>query len=55
MHRTCHKEPTMSVKPPKPSRQARNSKKQEIKRLLEQQRQQPNPVRLEEVMYKRLG
>ena len=50
------KEQTLSLKPLKPSKQSRNSKKQETKRLLEQQqRPQPNPVRLEEVAYKRLG
>ena len=46
----------MSLKPLKPSKQSRNSKKRETKRLLEQQqRPQPNPVRLEEVVFKRLG
>ena len=50
------KEQTLSLKPLKPSKQSRNSKKQETKRLLEQQqRPQPNPVRLEEVVFKRLG
>ena len=46
----------MALKPLKPSKQSRNSKKQETKRLLEQQqRPQPVPMRLEEVAYKRLG
>ena len=46
----------MPLKPLKPSKQARNSRKQETKRLLEQQqRPQPNPVRLKEVVFKRLG
>ena len=50
------KEQTLSLKPLKPSKQSRNSKKQETKRLLEQQRRpQPNPVRLEDVVFKRLG
>ena len=50
------KEQTLSLKPLKPSKQSRNSKKRETKRLLEQQqRPQPNPVRLEEVVFKRLG
>lgn len=45
----------MALKPKKPSKQARDSKKQEIKRLLAQQRPQTYPQRLEEVAYKRLG
>ena len=49
-------EPTVSLRPLKPSKQSRNSKKLEVKRLLEQQqRPQPVPVRLEEVVFKRLG
>lgn len=49
-------EPPVSLRPLKPSKQSRNSKKQETKRLLEQQqRPQPNPVRLEDVVSKRLG
>lgn len=47
----------VSLRPIKPSKQQRNSRKQEVKRLLsEQQRQQEQaPRRLEEVVYKRLG
>ena len=43
-------------KPQKSSKPARNSRKQEVKRLLaEQQRPRPQPSNLEEVFYKRLG
>ena len=47
----------MANKPLKPSKQARNQRKQETKRLLQEQQtpaQQP-PRRLEEAAYKRLG
>ncbi len=45
----------------KPSKQARNSRKQEVKRLLAEQQQEKRsqylqpPRRLEEGVYKRLG
>ena len=47
----------VSLKPPKPSKASRNQRKQEARRLLAQQQrpQQANPLRLEEVVYKRLG
>ena len=47
----------MSLKPAKPSKQSRNNRKQEVKRLMAQQRRppQPNPVRMEEAVFKRLG
>ena len=47
----------MSLKPTKPSKASRNQRKQEARRLLAQQQrpQQANPLRLEEVAYKRLG
>lgn len=46
----------MALKPLKPSKQSRNNRKQEVKRLLEeQQRPQPQPSNLEEVVYKRMG
>ena len=47
----------VSLKPPKPSKASRNQRKQEARRLLAQQQrpQQANPLRLEEVAYKRLG
>ena len=49
-------EQPVSLKPTKPSKQSRNNRKQEAKRLLAQQPQpQPNPLRLEEVVFKRLG
>ena len=50
-------DPPMSLKPPKPSKASRNQRKQEARRLLAQQQrpQQANPLRLEEVAYKRLG
>ena len=47
----------MSLKPLKPSKQSRNQRKQETRRLLQEQQtlpQQP-PRRLEEAAYKRLG
>lgn len=46
---------------PKPSKQARYSRKQEVKRLLAEQQQERRaqylllPRRLEEVAYKRMG
>lgn len=46
---------------PKPSKQARYSRKQEVKRLLAEQQQERRaqyllpPRRLEEAVYKRLG
>lgn len=46
----------MSLKPQKPSKASRNQRKQEVRRLLaQQQRPQPVPARLEDVVYKRLG
>ena len=33
----------MAIKPIKPSKQARNSRKQELRKALEQQRHQPQP------------
>ena len=51
------KEQTLSLKPQKPSKQSRNNRKQEAKRLLAQQQRPPqaHPLRLEEVVFKRLG
>ena len=47
----------MALKPAKPSKASRNQRKQEARRLLAQQQrpQQANPLRLEEVAFKRLG
>ena len=47
----------MALKPIKPSKASRNQRKQEAQRLLAQQQrpQQANPLRLEEVAYKRMG
>lgn len=46
----------MALKPIKPSKAARNSRKREIKKLLDEQRRpQELPRRMEEVVYKRMG
>ena len=47
----------MALKPANPSKASRNQRKQEARRLLAQQQrpQQANPLRLEEVAYKRMG
>ena len=47
----------MSLKPQKPSKASRNQRKQEARRLLAQQQRPPqaNPLRLEDVVVKRLG
>ena len=47
----------MSLKPTKPSKASRNQRKQEARRLPAQQQRPPqaNPLRLEEVAYKRMG
>ena len=44
----------MSLKPAKPSKAARNNRKQEARKLA-QQSPQPAPSRLEEIVFKRLG
>ena len=44
----------MSLKPLKPSKQARNQRKQEARKLAHQP-PQPAPARLEEIVFKRLG
>lgn len=50
------KEQPVSLKPIKASKQNRNRKKQEVKRLLkDQQHPRPIPLRLEDVVNKRLG
>ena len=48
------KEPPVSLKPAKPSKAARNNRKQEARKLAQHQ-PQPAPARLEEVVFKRLG
>lgn len=47
----------MALRPPKPSKQARNNRKQELKKALHEQTrpQEQPPRRLEEAAYKRLG
>ena len=44
----------MSLKPAKPSKAARNNRKQEARKLAQHQ-PQPVPARLEEIVFKRLG
>ena len=48
------KEPPVSLKPAKPSKAARNNRKQEARKLAHQP-PQPAPARLEEIVFKRLG
>ena len=46
----------MSLKPAKPSKAARNQRKQEARKLAQQPNHpQPIPARLEEIVFKRLG